>query len=111
MRLATSAYDLVGLQTKADEIVGGQGAGQVLVLGDGHERLPGRAGNVQIEPDRVLHAELPELSGEGDQVVIVHPDDVVGAQHRLQQAGEPPVDRDVAIVEAGFELGQVEPIV
>ena len=71
----------------------------------------GGKGNVQIEADGVLHAELPSSVAKRDQVVVVHPDDVVGAQHRLQQAGEPPVDRDVTIEEAGLELGKVESIV
>ena len=84
----------VRLGLQADQIVGGQRARELLMLGDRHERLPGRKRNVQVEADRVLHPEPAQLGGERDQVVVVHPDDVVGAQQRLQQRGEPPVDAD-----------------
>ena len=101
----------IRLRLQADEIVGGERARQLLMLRDGHEGLPGRKRNVQIEADCVLHPALPELGGERDQVVVVHPDDVVGAQHRRQHGGEAPVDRDEPLEEAGLELGQIEPVV
>ena len=43
----------VGLGLQADQIVGGERARELLVLGDGHEGLPGRKRNVQVEADRV----------------------------------------------------------
>ena len=95
----------------ADEIVGGECPRQRLMFRDGQEGLPGRAGDVQIEADRVLHPELPELGGERDQVIVVDPDHVVWAQQRLQQRGEALVDRNEAIEEAGLELGKVQSIV
>src|SRR5436190_1190487 len=56
---------------------------------DSHEGLPWRERNVQIEADRILHSALPELDGERDQVVVVHPDDIIGAQHRFQPNHRP----------------------
>ena len=41
----------------------------------------------------------------------MHPDDVVGAQHRRQRGRKPPVDVDVGLEEARLELGDVEPVV
>ena len=45
------------------------------------------------KPIGFANPALAQLGGERDQVVVVHPDDVVSAQHRLQQAGEAPVCR------------------
>ena len=50
-------------------------------------------------------------SAERDQVIVVHPDDVVGLQQRLERAREALVDVDVALVVAGLELREVEPVV
>ena len=44
-------------------------------------------------------------------MIVVHPDDVVGAQHRLQKRGKTPVHVHVLVEEAGLELGDVEPVV
>ena len=41
----------------------------------------------------------------------MHPDDVVGAQQRLQELGEPLVHIHILIEEAGLELGNIEPVV
>ena len=73
----------IGLGLQPDEVVGGEGARQLLVLRNGHERLPGRKRNVEIEADRVGDATAPQLGREWDQVVVVHPDDVIGTQQRL----------------------------
>jgi hypothetical protein len=101
----------IGEGLQADQVIGGQIARQLLMLGDGHEGLPGRNRNVQIEADGVLHTELPQFAGEGDQMVVVHPDQVVGLQQRQQQARQPLVDGLVTLEIAGLELGQVQAVV
>ena len=81
------------------------------MLRDRHKGLPGRKRNVQEEADRVLRPQPPQLRCERKQVVVVHPDEVVAAQQRLQLFGEPPVDADIALKEARLELRQVQAIV
>jgi len=81
------------------------------VLGDRHKRLPRREWNVQIEADGIVDAAPPQFGGERDEMVVVHPYHVVGAQQRAQQRGHPPIDVEVVLKEAGFELRQIEPIV
>ena len=98
----------VDLRLQADEVVGGEPAGELAVLGDGEKRLPRRHRDVQEEADRVLDAELAQLHPQRDHVIVVHPDRVVGLQQRMQRAREAPVDLEIALVVAGFELRQIE---
>ncbi len=92
----------------ADEVVGGKTVGELAMLGDCQERLRRRHGDVQEEPDRVLHAEPAQLQPERDQVVVVHPDRVVGVQQRAQRAGEAAVHLEIGLIVAGLELRDVE---
>ena len=101
----------IGLGLQTNEVVGGQGTRELLMLRDRHKGLPGRKRNVQEEPNRVLRPQPPQLRCERQQVVVVHPDEVVAAQQRLQLFGEPPVDADIALKEARLELRQVQAIV
>ena len=66
---------------------------------------------MQEESDALAAAERAQFVGERYEVVVVHPDHVVGAQQRGQLAREQAVDTLVAGKEAGREVGQVEPIV
>ena len=99
----------VGLRLQSDEIVGGKAAGEIPVLGDREKCLRGGNGNVQEEPDRIVDAELAQLHAEGDHVIVVHPDGIVGLQERTQRVGKALVDVEIALVVAGLELRQVEP--
>jgi len=101
----------VGLGLQADKVIGGQAAREQLVLGNGDERPPRREGDMQIEPDAVDDAELPQLDRQWDQVVVVHPNYVVRPQHRLQECRQAPVHADVLLEVPGFELSQVQPVV
>ncbi len=66
---------------------------------------------MQEKTDGVLGAEAPQLGGEGKQVVIVHPDQVVGAQERPQLFRQAAVDADIAFKKARLELCQIQAIV
>ena len=101
---------VVGLALEADQVVGEQRPDQPVVPRNGREDQRRRQRNVQEEADPVSAAQRAQLRGQRDQVVVVHPDDVVVAQQRLELAGEDlvhaPVTRDVARV----EIGQVQPV-
>ena len=43
----------------------------------GRENFRRREGNVEEEPDLVAMAALPQRLGEGDQMIVMHPNDVV----------------------------------
>ena len=66
---------------------------------------------MQVEADAVLHTEHTQLDRQRDQVVVVHPDDVVGPQHRLQQGGEAPVHADVLLEISRVELRKIQAVV
>jgi hypothetical protein len=49
--------------------------------------------------------------GEGQQVVVVHPDHVVGPQPRCERFGQHAVDAQIAGVVVAREFGEAEPVV
>ena len=81
------------------------------MAGQGGEHLVRRPGDVQEEADPVLHAQLAQLPGQRDQVVVVHPDQVVGLDQRRQRLGEPPVHPLVALAIGPVVGGQVGAVV
>ncbi len=101
----------IGLGLQTDQVIGRERARELLMLGDGHEGLPGRKRNVQEKADGVLGAEPAQLGGEGKQVVVMHPDQVVGAQKRAQLFRQAAVDPDIALEKTRLELCQVQAIV
>lgn len=96
---------------EADEVIREQRAHQPFVFRDrGHDRRR-RHRDVQEEADRIRAAHRAQLGGERNQLVVVHPDDVVGPQQRAQLAREQLVHAPVTVGEASIELREVEPIV
>ena len=93
----------VALGLKADEVEGAEAAGEALVLRQRGEDLGRRERDVQEEAHAPLPAGGAQLGAHQQEVVVVHPDDVVGAGELRQQPGEAAVDRLV-----GGELGLVE---
>ena len=91
----------VGLE--ADEVEGAEAAGEALVLRQRGEDLGRRERDVQEEAHAPVPARGAQLLAHQQEVVVVHPDDVVGAGELRQQPGEAAVDRLV-----GGELGLVE---
>ena len=96
---------------EADEIIGREAAHHE-VVGRQHAREIGRRpGDVEEEPDPVGEAQLAQIGGERDEMVVVDPDHVV----RPDELGEPPgeelVDAEIAGGVAPIEAGEVEPVV
>ena len=99
----------IGAGVEADHVVGAQRAQQLVGARQGVQQRRRHEGRVQEEADAVAHAERAQRLAEGDQVIVVHPDQVVGPQQRLQRLGEAAVDRDVAVVVLAMEVQQAEP--
>ena len=93
----------VALGLEADEVEGAEAAGEPLVLRQRGEDLGRRERDVQEEAHPPFPARGAQLGAHQQEVVVVHPDDVVGAGELRQQPGEAAVDRLV-----GGELGLVE---
>jgi hypothetical protein len=66
---------------------------------------------VEEEPHPVADAELAELRGERDEVVVVHPDDVVGLDQLGERPGEEPVDAEISREVLAREIREVEAVV
>ena len=78
----------VGARVKSDDVVGAQARQQ---LGRPRQRVENRRRHerrVQEEADAVGDTEGAQFGGQGNQVVVVHPDQVVRAQQRQQRVGE-----------------------
>ena len=81
------------------------------MLRDGQEGLGRRDGNVEEEADRVLDAATTQCFGQRNEMIVVNPDRVVGLKQRLELARKPLVDVDIALIETGIELRQIEAVV
>ncbi len=68
----------VARRLHADEIIGGETPQDALVTGEHCRHLMRRPGNMHEEADAIGTAELAQIIGKRDQVIIVNPDDVVG---------------------------------
>ena len=73
----------IGLRLQSDQVVGGQHARKLLVLGHGEERLRRRKRNVQEVANGIVDVQRAQLPGQRHQVIVVHPDDVVGPEQRF----------------------------
>ena len=76
----------IRLGLEADEIVGEQRTHQPFVFRDRGHDWRRRHRNVQEEADRIRAAHRAQLGGERNQLVVVDPDGVVGAQQRSLRA-------------------------
>src|SRR5690606_1191365 len=86
----------VEIRLHADEVVFHDGAQELAAARQGTEHF-GRGPRDMVEiADAVGHAEGAQLSGEGDQVIIVNPDEVVGADQSRYGGGEAAVDAQVS---------------
>jgi hypothetical protein len=81
------------------------------MAGKSREDLRRRKRNVEEEADRARYVELPEIGGEGNELIIVHPDRVVGLKQRRHLLRETLVDAEVDGFGAGAEVGDVKPVV
>ena len=96
----------VGLE--AHHVVLQQQRDELLVVGQASHHLRRRHRNVEKEADPVGVAAASQRVGDRDQVIVVHPDQVVGLDDPLELGREMIVDPHVAGEVAPRELGEVE---
>ena len=65
---------------------------------------------MQEKADPVTDAAFPQPLAEREQMIVVHPDQVVRLDQRLQRLGKARIDALIALREAAFELGDVDPV-
>ncbi len=80
------AREIVGvvLGLEADQIVGAQLRDEPFVVRQRGENLRRRKRNVQEEADAVAMPAVAQHLRERDEMIVVHPDDVVGLQEIVQ---------------------------
>ena len=88
----------VARRLRADQLVGGERGGEVLVVRDRLPVLARRDRHVVEVAERTAPAEPLQLAAERDQLVVMHPDQVVGAQQRDQRQREAAVRGQVGRV-------------
>ena len=101
----------IALGLKPDEIIGGEAAHDGVVVGQGAEQLRRRKGRVQEEAERRRHAEPAQLGAQGDEMVVMHPDQIVALQHRRELSREARIDAEIAGEIGAPEIDEVGPIV
>ena len=67
--------------------------------------------HMQEKANAVLVTAPPQLMPEGNEVIVVDPDDIIGSNELRQLAGKMRVDSQIASQVAAGELGEVEAIV
>ena len=94
--------DEVAVRLKPDDVIGAHGAQQILVTRCGTQGLVARERRMQEEADRVADPCVAELPGQGYQVIVVYPDQVVGLDQTSQLAGKLCVHPAI-----GIEVGRI----
>ena len=88
----------VASSLEADQVKARQLAHEFCVRRERPQCLDVREGDVQEESDRLLRAELAQLPGQRDEVIVVDPDLVPGLEQRVQPLGELPVHAQIGFV-------------
>ena len=100
----------VGLALKAHQVVGAQAAHQPLGLRNGGQQERRRHGDVQKKPNALRTPQGAQFQCQGNEVVVVHPNDVVWPEQGLELARKQLVHAPVAAHVAGVQVGQVQPV-
>ncbi|MNC22518.1 hypothetical protein D3C75_705200 [compost metagenome] len=100
---------VVGLET--DQVVVGECADQLQMVGQRGQQVGRRHGDMQEETDAVVVPLSTQGLRQGDQVVVVHPENVVRCEERTQALGKELVDPLVTTEIGLAELRQIDPVV
>ena len=74
---------------------------------EGAHIAQGGEGNMQEKPDLTGEAQLAQLGGEGEEMVVVNPDHIVRPGHFHHLPGKARVDSAIPPLEAAVELDQI----
>jgi hypothetical protein len=95
---------------KADHVIGRHRPHQFCVRGKRGQDFHCREGCVQEKTNPLGHVACPQFVAQRDQVVVVHPDQVIALEQGNQLFGELPVDLKIARRVLLAERSQVEPV-
>jgi len=101
----------VGPALEPHDVIGAEALHQPVVPRNGRQDQRRRQRDVQEKADALRAAQRAQLGRQRDQVVVVHPDHVIGLEQRQQLAREHLVHAPVALDVAGVEVGQVQAVV
>src|SRR5690606_32218780 len=93
------------------QVVGKERADQPVVCGHGGKDQRRRHRNVQKEAHALLAAHGAQLGGQRNQVIVVHPDDVVGPEQIGKLVRKHLIHASVATDVASIKIGQIESVV
>ena len=95
---------------EADQIVVAERRNQLIVIGQRRENFRRREWNVDEKADLVVVAAIAQRLGQRNQMIVVHPDHVVGPQQFFKMRGEILVDAEITAEVAAREFGKIEPV-
>ncbi len=95
----------VAVDVEPDEVGREHAAKEVLVPGEQAEHVVGREGDVEEEGHGGRHVHLAEERGHQHQVVVLHPDQIVGSDALGDRLGETLVHRSIGVPVASVEAG------
>jgi hypothetical protein len=101
----------VRLGLKADHVVVAHEVHQFLVRRHGAQHLGHGKRNMQEKADGVGHTQIAQAASERQQVIVVHPDDVVRANHRDEASRKRFVDAQIPRVVLALEVREIVPVV
>ena len=101
----------IGLGLEADEIVLQEQGQEALVVWQHGHHLGRGEGDMQEKADAVGAAPAAQLFGDRNEMVVMHPDYIVGADELHQLGGEVVVDAEIAGEVAPGKLSEVDAIV
>jgi hypothetical protein len=101
----------VALGLEADQIVRLERRQKLPAARHRRPHVGGRPRNMEEEADAVAQPLAAELLGKRDQMVVVHPDQVVGTDLAAEDTGEAAIDPEVAVEILLAEFHEVRPVV
>jgi hypothetical protein len=100
----------IGLGLKTNDIIGPERAKDSLISGQSAGHFRPRPGNMHEKADPVDAAQLAQDSRHRNEMIVVHPNDVVPAQHLVELPGELFVHPEIGGGVALRQIGEIETI-
>lgn len=107
---ALAEIPCIRLGLKAQQIIAGHGMQEFFAPRKRQEDIRGGPGDMHEKPDPVPDSKQPQFSGQGDQVIIMDPDQIIGADQRRETFSEKAIDAEITLGVAPAEIGQVNSV-
>ncbi len=106
----TAEMPEIGFGLKADQIIFEERVQQPLVLRDRHQHIWSRKGDVQEKTNLIGDLTRAQARSKRDEMIVLHPDEVVGLQQGHEHLRKAVVDAPVAVGALLREAGEIEPV-